>query len=95
MDANFFEEYQKQLNQWQQKFFDSWFENIPSIDNQFNLSDSLDKTLSFQQSVVQTALKNQKIAIDLTMEAQEKLWDNYFELLRKTASMKTEEEKAA
>lgn len=84
MDTTSFEEYQKQFSQWQKQFFDIWVEKLPGADNQLTLSEALEKTLSFQQTIVTTALKNQKVAI----EAQEKLWENYFELLRNTPLMK-------
>ncbi len=95
MDTNFLEEYQKQFSEWQKKFFDTWFESIPGGENQLNLSDTFEKTLSLQQELVKTALKTQKVSMEMVMEAQEKLWDNYFELLQRTPMIKTEKREAA
>ncbi|ELR98070.1 hypothetical protein [Gloeocapsa sp. PCC 73106] len=94
MDVNFFEEYQKQLNQWQKEFFETWLNNFTGTENQLNFSDSIDKTLSFQQAFVETTLKNQKLAIETTISTQEKLWENYFEMLRKMTALQTEQNKA-
>ncbi len=95
MDTNFFEEYQKQFSQWQNKFFDTWVESIPDGENKVNLSDTFEKTLSLQQDLVETALKTQKVSMEMAMEAQEKFWDQYFELLRRMPMIKTEEREAA
>jgi hypothetical protein len=93
MDANFFEEYEKQLNQWQKEFFETWLSNFTGTENQLNFSDSIDKTLSFQQAFVETTLKNQKLAIETTISTQEKLWENYFEMGRKVSGLQREHNK--
>ena len=45
MDTKAFEEYQKELLEWQKKFFDAWLENVGSD----KLPQTWEKTIEFQE----------------------------------------------
>lgn len=82
MDTNLFNEYSKQVGEWQQKLFNTWVESFPSGSDRDNLSETFKTTLNLQQDWVNAALKAQEVGIDIALGAQKELWRSYFELLR-------------
>lgn len=90
MDTKFFEDYQKQLGDWQKKFFDTWLENFPNGKMELNLSENFEKTLKFQEEAVKNYLEAQEKTTQMMLEAQKQFWADYFEMLRqKTAEKAT------
>jgi hypothetical protein len=86
METKVFEEYQKQLSEWQKKFFDSWLENLPNGKISLNLAENFEKALKVQEETVKTYLEAQEKTTQMLLEAQKQFWTDYFEMMRqKTA----------
>jgi hypothetical protein len=83
MDTKLFEDYQKQLSEWQKKFFDTWIENLPNGKTSLNFSENFDKALSFQEELVNSYLESQEKSMQMMLQAQKQFWADYFETLRK------------
>ena len=83
MDTTFFEEYQKQLLDWQKKFFNSWLESLPKATMEVNVSDTFETTLKLQQEMVKAFIEAQEKTSKMMLEAQKQFWQNYFGLLNK------------
>lgn len=83
MDTKFFEEYQKQLLDWQKKFFSTWLESLPTGQMELNVSDTFETTLKFQEELVKSYLEAQQKTSQMMLEAQKQFWDKYFEMIRK------------
>lgn len=90
MDTKYFEDYQKQFVEMQQKFLGTWLGSLPNGQNAFKLPDTLDQGIEIQEEVVRNYLAAQETAVKLALETQKKFWDNYFELLKKATSAKVE-----
>ena len=90
MDTKYFEDYQKQFVELQQKFFDTWLENLSGSKEAFKLPESLDQGIELQEQLVKNYLAAQEQALELAMQTQKKFWDNYFELAKKAASTKVQ-----
>ena len=82
MDTNLFNEYSKQVGEWQQKFFNTWMESFLGESERDNLSETWKTTLNRQQDWVNVALKVQELGIDIALGTQRELWRSYFELFR-------------
>lgn len=83
MNTDFINEYQKQLVNWQKQLFDSWLENLKAAPNSLNAQEAYEKTLSYQEELVQTSFKVQEMTNKAVMESQKQFWDNYFEFMKK------------
>jgi hypothetical protein len=81
MDTKFFEDYQKQLAEWQKKFFDAWLESMPG--KTVKMPESFEKTLEFQQELVKSYLETQRKTAEMMLETQQQFWDKYFETMQK------------
>lgn len=83
MDTKFFEDYQKQLLEWQRTFFNNWLENFPKGTLEVNVSDSFASTLKLQEETIKAFLETQEKTTQMMLEAQKQFWQNYFKLLAK------------
>lgn len=67
---------QKQLvNRWTEMFSGS----VPSID----YSENAAKILSFQKELIDSTLNAQQVAVDLAIDTQKQIWENYFQTTQK------------
>ncbi len=78
------EGYLRQLLESQQKLTNSWTQSLPSGATPANFSESMEKTMSFQQELINTTLDNQLSAVSLAVETQKQLWNSYFQMTQKT-----------
>jgi hypothetical protein len=90
MDYKFIDEYQRQLSDWQSRFFETWMNVVPGKEKRIDLFDIFDKTINLQQEFVGANIKAQTAATQLFLEAQRKVidtqqqyWSNYFDLMRR------------
>ncbi len=83
MNTDFINEYQKQLVNWQKQLFDTWLENLKATPNTLNSQEAYEKTLSYQEELLQTSFKVQEMTNKAVMESQKQFWDNYFEFMKK------------
>ncbi|VXD15549.1 conserved hypothetical protein [Planktothrix serta PCC 8927] len=86
MNNDFINEYQKQLVNWQKQLFDTWLENLKATPHSLNPQEAYEKTLSYQEELLQTSFKVQEVTNQAVMESQKQFWDNYFEFMKKTAT---------
>lgn len=87
MDTKLFEDYQKQVSDWQQKFFDVWLENLPiKGKNPLNFSENFEQALKFQEELVKSYLEAQEKTTQMMIEAQRQFWNDYFEVMRKNSA---------
>jgi hypothetical protein len=91
LDPKVFDEYQQQLNewqtqftQWQKRFLDNWLETLPKDGKEVNFSETFKKTVDIQQEFISNYMEAQQKASKFALESQQKFWDNYFDLVRKT-----------
>jgi hypothetical protein len=83
MDTKFFEEYQKQLLEWQRTFFNTWLESLPKGTMEVNVNDTFATTLKLQEETVKAFLETQEKTTQMMLEAQKQFWTSYFDLLQK------------
>lgn len=90
MFSTYFDESQKQLNDWQNQFgdwqnqfFNTWLETLPNAKGEVNFTEAFDKALTFQEEVVRSYLEAQEKSSQMMLESQKKFWSDYFEALRK------------
>lgn len=83
MDTKFFEEYQKQLLQWQRTFFNTWLESLPKATLEVDVNDTFATTLKLQEETVKAFLETQEKTTQMMLEAQKQFWNSYFNLLQK------------
>ena len=83
MDTKFFEDYQKQLLQWQRIFFNTWLENLPKGTMEVNVNDTFATTIKLQEETIKAFLEAQEKTTQMMLEAQKQFWQNYFNLLEK------------
>ena len=88
MDTKLFEEYQKQLLDWQKKFLDACLESLPNDKQELTLSENLEKALKMQEEMVNSCLDAQAKTMEMMLEAQKKLWSDYFGLIRQKSTKK-------
>lgn len=79
MDTKFFEEYQDKLLDFQKNFFDTWLKNMGDA----KLPEAWDKSVEVQEKMVENYLEAQETASKLVLDAQKKMWNQYFETLNK------------
>lgn len=89
MDTKFFDEYQKQLREWQQKLVDTWIESLPNGKKELNFSENFEKALKLQEEAVKTYLEVQEKTTQTIIESQKQFWADYFEIVRTKSTEKT------
>ncbi|AIE74434.1 MULTISPECIES: hypothetical protein [unclassified Synechocystis] len=82
MNAQFFEEYQTQLLDWQKKFFSTWMESLPKGTAEIKLTDTIETSLKLREEIVKIYLEAQEKSATMMINAQKQFWDNYFQSLR-------------
>ncbi|MGC9527369.1 MAG: thylakoid-associated protein [Limnospira sp.] len=84
MDTKLFEDYQKQMMDFQKKWFDTWMESFPSLKDASPLSDNFEQTLKIQEEIVNSYLDTQKQTNQMMLDAQKQLWTEYFKTMQKS-----------
>jgi hypothetical protein len=87
MDTKLFEDYQKQLLDCQKKLFDTWLDSLPSGKVSLDMSDNFDKTVELQKELVTSYLEVQEKTSSMLLDAQKKLWNDYFEAIKKEPAL--------
>jgi hypothetical protein len=89
---NNFEQFSRQLSDLQRGFFNNWASAVPSLQtsNPLNFSETLDKTLKFQEEVVTNSLEFQALVARMSIETQKQFWEAYFNVLRQAQIKKNE-----
>ncbi len=82
MDTKMFEEYQAKLLEWQKKFFDSCLENM----GDYKLPETWEKAVEYQEKMVTNYMEAQESASKMVLDSQKKLWEQYFESVRKQSA---------
>jgi hypothetical protein len=81
--TSLWEGYQQQLLESQKKLLNSWASSFPTGTAPANFSESFDRSMVFQQELVNTTLDAQQAAISLVIETQKQLWGSYFQMTQK------------
>uniref|UniRef100_B8HP37 Thylakoid-associated protein n=1 Tax=Cyanothece sp. (strain PCC 7425 / ATCC 29141) TaxID=395961 RepID=B8HP37_CYAP4 len=84
-----FGDWQKQFGDWQKKFFDTWLANLPTSNAELNVSDSFEKALNLQEELVNSYLEAQEKSSQMMLASQRKLWQDYFQQLRRQTEVKS------
>lgn len=86
MDTKYFDEYLEQLKKWQDKFLETWVDSFPDMKDGVKLPENMEKTLKFQEDLVDKYLETQKKATDLILDSQKQFWDQYFDVMKKATT---------
>jgi len=86
MDTKLFEDYQKQMMDFQKKWFDTWMESFPNLKDASPLSESFEQTLKMQEEMVNSYLDTQKQTNQMMLDAQKQLWTEYFKTMKKNVA---------
>lgn len=76
---------QKQLLESQKKLADTWMGSFSDGKPQVDVTENFEKTLNFQQELINFSLQSQQIAARLSLETQKQLWDTYFQGMQKVS----------
>ena len=88
MDTKLFDEYQKQLVDWQKKFLDACLDSLPNDKKDLDFSENLDKALVVQEQMVNSCLDAQAKTVEMMLDAQKKFWAEYFNVVRQKSPQK-------
>ncbi|MBD2566428.1 hypothetical protein [Anabaena lutea] len=83
---NNFEQFFRQLNEFQSIIFDNWTSTLSSMQN-LNLSnppENLEQSMKLQEDLVKNSLEFQEQVNRFSIDTQRKLWDSYFKMMRKS-----------
>lgn len=83
MDTKYFEDYLKQLSEWQKRYFDTWMQTLPNGKEGVNMSETVEKNLKLQEDMINSSLEAQQKMVEMMVDAQKEFWNKYFELMRK------------
>jgi len=81
--AELWNDSQKQLMESQKKLAETWMSSLPAGTTQVNFSENFEKTLNFQQELINSALNSQQVTARLVIETQKQFWDSYFQATQK------------
>ncbi|MEM7578538.1 MAG: hypothetical protein AAF316_01585 [Cyanobacteria bacterium P01_A01_bin.80] len=78
-----FEEFSQRFNDAQRRLFAIWMDATvnPLALNSLNIPETFDKTVKFQQEIVDISLELQAIGTDALVTAQKQYWNNYFQMI--------------
>ncbi|AFZ56244.1 hypothetical protein H6G54_07070 [Anabaena cylindrica FACHB-243] len=82
---NSFEQFFRQLSEFQSIVFHNWTSTLSSMQN-LNLSDppeTLEQSVKLQEDLVKNSLDFQEQVNRFSIDTQRKLWDSYFKMMRK------------
>jgi hypothetical protein len=79
MDTKYVEEYQDKLLEYQKKFLETCLETMGGG----TLPETWEKSLEFQEKMVNNYLEAQEATTKMFLDAQRKMWDQYFKSMRK------------
>jgi len=77
------DESQKQMMESQQKFASVYMDSFPIKTNSMDVAETFQQALSFQKELIGSVMKNQEVALRLSIETQKQFWDSYFENVQK------------
>ncbi|MGM3308587.1 hypothetical protein ACSQ6I_21855 [Anabaena sp. WFMT] len=83
---NSFEQFFRQLSEFQSMVFHNWTSTLSSMQN-LNLSDppeNLEQSVKLQEDLVKNSLDFQEQVNRFSIDTQRKLWDSYFKMMRKS-----------
>ncbi|MBE9169688.1 thylakoid-associated protein [Pleurocapsales cyanobacterium LEGE 06147] len=84
MNTNFIDEYQNQVREWQDQFFDIWLATFPGKKGEsVDISETFEKSLDLQHEFSSATIRSQQAIFQLFIEAQQKFVKNYFSLLKR------------
>jgi vacuolar-type H+-ATPase catalytic subunit A/Vma1 len=84
MDTKLFEDYQKQMMDFQKKWFDTWMDSLSNLKDASPLSEGFEQTLKMQEEIVNSYLDTQKQTNQMMLDAQKQLWSEYFKTMKKS-----------
>ena len=78
-----FEEFSQRFNDAQRRLLAIWMDATvnPLALNSLNIPETFDKTVKFQQEIVDISLELQAIGTDALVTAQKQYWNNYFQMI--------------
>lgn len=88
MDTKLFDEYQKQLLDWQKKFLDTCLNALPNDNKDLGVSENLEKAIVVQEQIVNSCLEAQAKTVEMMLDAQKNFWANYFMAIRQKSTEK-------
>ncbi|TAF09887.1 MAG: hypothetical protein EAZ77_04360 [Nostocales cyanobacterium] len=83
---NNFEQFFRQLSEFQSMVFHNWTSTLSSMQN-LNLSnppENLEQSVKLQEDLVKNSLDFQEQVNRFSIDTQRKLWDSYFKMMRKS-----------
>lgn len=91
MATSSFDEYSKQVKDWQKKVLKTTASSFSKVKNKDNSSAPWNKVADFQKSWLNAAIKAQETGVNTALSAQQDLWRNYFKVLRSNPYIKNKE----
>ena len=78
-----FEEFSQRFNDAQRRLLAIWMDATvnPLALNSLNIPETFDKTVKFQQEIVDISLELQAIGTDALVTAQKQYWNYYFQMI--------------
>lgn len=84
MTTNYIDEYQNQVREWQDRFFEIWMATFPGKRGEsVDISETFEKSLDLQHEYSSANIRAQQAVFELFIEAQQKFVKNYFSLLKR------------
>ncbi|MBK1986550.1 hypothetical protein A0J48_003145 [Sphaerospermopsis aphanizomenoides BCCUSP55] len=83
---NNFEQFFRQLSEFQSMVFNNWTSTLSSMQN-LNLSnppENLEQNMKIQEDLVKHSLDFQEQVSRFSIDTQRKLWDSYFQMMRRS-----------
>ena len=86
MATNYFEQWSKQVFDWQRTLLDQWTDvnRLGMGMKGENLTENWENSIKFGEEMVKTSLALQEESNKMMLETQKQFWDNYFQSLRQT-----------
>lgn len=83
--CNIFDQFSSQFSELQRSFFNTWgtmMSNMQTI-NLINSPENVEKTVKLQEEFIKNSLELQEQVTRLTIDTQRKIWNSYFQMLRR------------
>ncbi len=84
-DCNLFDQFSNQFSEFQKTFFNTWgtmMSNMQTI-NLMNSPENMEKIVKLQEDFIKNSLELQEQVTRLTIDTQRKIWNSYFQMLRR------------
>lgn len=83
MYANLFNQYQKQMKDLQQQFFEASKGSVSgNSDQSTSFSNTLNTAMDLQKGFLKSALKAQEAGINMALSTQQKMLNNYLKMMQ-------------